>query len=565
MTMKENIQVNLFGTLYHIDRDAYDLLKEYEDNMRRYFARREGGDEIADDIEHRVAELIEELRQNGTEAITISHVEDIIRRIGRPEDIADTDKAADTAPGADAGAAAPDGAGQSFNRLADDLRDATRSGYRTLRRRKLFRDPRDKMLGGVLSGLTHYFGLKNPLWLRLLMVILFFCSYSTILIAYAILWILIPQAQSAEDFLRMDGRDVTPESLGEQIVNNNRRESTSGQPAPPASGINQLLRFLAKALYFVLIFIGGAMLFVVALVFIAMVFGGIALGIHCLTGPAALFGPAGLITWDDYYLPQNMAPLFWTLIGSSVAAVVITLYAGIAFFLRLRGRVAPMRMWLRLVLIFLFIASIGGIVGSVTAINSRLVTHGYEYLKDAAANDDPWRGLDWADFYELRTGDDTHGLNQTVVFYDLEPGRWRVTLQVAADAPGCAIYALDRGGHLIQAKHLPATPHLNATTLAHLSQLRQADIHLPQPDSLNTTGQLSHTDDTDNNYAILPHESMEFTVPADGFVTLGITTDRSITHATSWEGHNVAFSTDPFKLERVEPEQPADAPREKKH
>mgnify|MGYP000311481342 CR=1 FL=1 len=140
---------------------------------------------------------------------------------------------------------------------------------RTLRRRKLFRDPRDKMLGGVLSGLTHYFGLKNPLWLRLLMVILFFCSYSTILIAYAILWILIPQAQSAEDFLRMDGRDVTPESLGEQIVSNNRRESTSGQPAPPASGINQLLRFLAKALYFVLIFIGGAMLFVVALVFIA--------------------------------------------------------------------------------------------------------------------------------------------------------------------------------------------------------------------------------------------------------------------------------------------------------
>lgn len=87
MTMKENIQVNLFGTIYHMDKDAYELLKKYEDNMRQYFSRREDGDEIADDIEHRVAELIEDLRQNGTEAITIEHVEDIIRRIGRPEDL----------------------------------------------------------------------------------------------------------------------------------------------------------------------------------------------------------------------------------------------------------------------------------------------------------------------------------------------------------------------------------------------------------------------------------------------------------------------------------------------
>lgn len=95
MTMKENIQVNLFGTIYHMDRDAYELLKKYEDNMRQYFSRREDGDEIADDIEHRVAELIEDLRQNGTVAITIEHVEDIIRRIGRPEDFADPGKDGD--------------------------------------------------------------------------------------------------------------------------------------------------------------------------------------------------------------------------------------------------------------------------------------------------------------------------------------------------------------------------------------------------------------------------------------------------------------------------------------
>lgn len=82
------------------------------------------------------------------------------------------------------------------------------------------------MMGGVLSGLTRYFGLKNPLWMRLLMVLLFFCSYSTIIIVYAILWILIPQAQTPEDFLRMDGKDVTPESLGS-------KSSTAIRRVPP--------------------------------------------------------------------------------------------------------------------------------------------------------------------------------------------------------------------------------------------------------------------------------------------------------------------------------------------
>lgn len=65
--MKKNITVNLFGTLYAIDDDACKLLEQYLDNMRSYFSKREGGDEITDDIEHRVAELFSELKTNGVE------------------------------------------------------------------------------------------------------------------------------------------------------------------------------------------------------------------------------------------------------------------------------------------------------------------------------------------------------------------------------------------------------------------------------------------------------------------------------------------------------------------
>ena len=83
--MKKNITINMFGSLYAIDEDAYALLKSYLENMRRYFSKQEGGDENADDVEHRVAQLMEELKQSGKEAGDIDDVQNIIHRIGDPE------------------------------------------------------------------------------------------------------------------------------------------------------------------------------------------------------------------------------------------------------------------------------------------------------------------------------------------------------------------------------------------------------------------------------------------------------------------------------------------------
>lgn len=89
--MKKNITINLFGSLYAIDEDAYELLNQYQNNMRRYFSRKEGGEEIAEDIERRIAELFDELKASGVEAITIEHVRDIISRIGNPEEMDGTE------------------------------------------------------------------------------------------------------------------------------------------------------------------------------------------------------------------------------------------------------------------------------------------------------------------------------------------------------------------------------------------------------------------------------------------------------------------------------------------
>ena len=111
--MKKNITINMFGQLYAIDEDAYELLKNYLDTIRQYFRKEEGGDEIADDIEGRIGELFSDLKRQGVQAITIDHVSDIIKRIGNPEDMDTEEEAAVAGDGGTAHGAMPSDAGQA--------------------------------------------------------------------------------------------------------------------------------------------------------------------------------------------------------------------------------------------------------------------------------------------------------------------------------------------------------------------------------------------------------------------------------------------------------------------
>ena len=138
--MKKNISINLFGTLYNIDEDAYNLLESYLRSMQRHFSRQEGGAEIADDIEHRVAELLWQRREAGMTAVDIKTVKDIIDTIGDAEQIAGSEPR--TAGGA--------------NNLKDDLkqfaedagrfaRDSYDKGREHVRTHRFYRCADDKV------------------------------------------------------------------------------------------------------------------------------------------------------------------------------------------------------------------------------------------------------------------------------------------------------------------------------------------------------------------------------------------------------------------------------------
>lgn len=246
--MKKNITINLFGALYAIDEDAYELLKKYEENMRAYFSRKEGGAEIADDIENRVAELFAELKAAGVEAVTIEHVEDIIRRIGNPEEM--DDDMADTAE-----TAAEPGVEDAGHEVRGDVWERMRRWWNG---RKLYRDSEDVMVGGVMSGLCRCFGGSDPLPWRIGMVLLTICSFYTFAIIYLVLWAFLPQARTAEDKLRMQGRPVNPGTINEELmrnVNRGERSYVGTQTAQSARGclstLLSLVLFCAKLLVLV--------------------------------------------------------------------------------------------------------------------------------------------------------------------------------------------------------------------------------------------------------------------------------------------------------------------------
>ncbi|MBP3553739.1 MAG: PspC domain-containing protein [Bacteroidaceae bacterium] len=262
--MKKNITINFFGTLYAIDEDAYELLNRYLGDMKRYFSRKEGGEEIADDIEHRVAELMLELKNDGREPIDIALVKEIIGRIGNPEEL---DEAS--------------GEGESGSATGHRGREWFSE---QVSKKRLYCNPDDKLLCGVLSGIACYLGI-DPVWVRLIVVALailpipfIYISFWTVLIIYVILALIVPEAKTPEERLRMHGKPVTMENLNEEIVSS---ADGTERPVVKRSGFVQVLIVLIKA---ILIFVLASMAFgffaFLALILFGASFFGMVFNVH---------------------------------------------------------------------------------------------------------------------------------------------------------------------------------------------------------------------------------------------------------------------------------------------
>jgi len=175
MTMKRIININLSGRVIPIEDSAYEKLQAYIESLRRYFIHEEGRDEIINDIESRIAELMNEKIRKGASSVTDADVDEIIASMGRPEDFQAAEEAETISPGS-----------QSYQ-----SRPTGEETYTTRKRNRLYRDSSDKILGGVCSGLANYMNV-DPAIIRILFAIITFGGFGFGFIAYLLLWIVLP-------------------------------------------------------------------------------------------------------------------------------------------------------------------------------------------------------------------------------------------------------------------------------------------------------------------------------------------------------------------------------------
>ncbi len=190
--MNKTVNINLAGIFFHIDEDAYLKLQRYLEAIKRSFTDSQGRSEIIADIETRIAELFNERVQNDKQVIRIKEVDEVISIMGQPEDYLVDDDI-----------------------FEDDSNASFSKKQTTASSRKLFRDTDNSYIGGVSSGLGHYFGI-DAVWIRLAWVLLIFGAGTGILL-YILLWILVPEAKTTAEKIMMTGEPVTISNIEKKI------------------------------------------------------------------------------------------------------------------------------------------------------------------------------------------------------------------------------------------------------------------------------------------------------------------------------------------------------------
>ncbi|TMM56787.1 PspC domain-containing protein [Maribacter algarum] len=189
--MNKTVNINLANILFHIDEGAFNKMRLYLESIRRSFANTPGSDEILADIEARIAELFHEKLENERQVITDKEVDEVITIMGQPEDyMVDED-------------------------IFEDEPKAKRSSVQR-RSKKLYRDTEMKYVAGVSSGLAHYVGV-DPLWVRLLWIVLTIGSGGGFILLYGLLWILIPEATTTSQKLDMRGEDINISNIERKV------------------------------------------------------------------------------------------------------------------------------------------------------------------------------------------------------------------------------------------------------------------------------------------------------------------------------------------------------------
>jgi len=249
--MNKTVTINISGIIFHIDEDAYDKLSKYLSTIKGYFTSNESGSEIIADIEARIAELLQAKVNQFKQVVLMADVDEVINALGKPEEFVD---------------------GETTNNTSSSSTQSESANYTGPIKKRMFRDPDEKAIGGVCSGVAHYFDI-DVVWIRLATFLLIFFGGISLWV-YIVLWIVIPEAKTTADRLAMRGEPVNIDNISRSFkdemegVKNRMNDGFKNAGQHSRNGIDKLamilgglFRVIGRLLGAFLIFIGFMIMF----------------------------------------------------------------------------------------------------------------------------------------------------------------------------------------------------------------------------------------------------------------------------------------------------------------
>lgn len=304
--MNKVVNINLNGLVFSIDDTAYEQLKQYLDGLKAHFGATEGASEIIQDIEARIAELLQGKLNDKYTVIQLNDIKEVITLMGNPMEIDGEEeeqyqksKQQYTTPpnptavkklrrdpqhktlgGVCAGLANYFGVDVMVPRILFlvafftfgsglllylimwiAIPEATDMAVTETETKRLFRNPDDKKVGGVCSGIAEYIAV-DAVWLRLLFLVAFFV-FGTGLLAYIILWIAIPEAKTSAEKLQMKGEPIDVSNIEKEVRSTINKTGLTYPKNPLTEIVRVIVKIMSKLI--------GAVFLMISLVLIGVI------------------------------------------------------------------------------------------------------------------------------------------------------------------------------------------------------------------------------------------------------------------------------------------------------
>jgi len=329
--MNKTIIININSIVFHIEEDAYEVLRSYMIDIKKHFGHSEDSREILEDIENRISEMFTEKIQAGSkEVLNMDDVNAVIEQMGRVSDFESEQQ-------------------DDYTTYQGEANAGT---YKV--GKKLMRDPDDKVFSGVCSGLGHFFGIEAK-WVRLLFVLFVLVGGSGVLV-YVILWIVMPLAVTRADKMEMRGEAPN--------IHNFKRsfdEEMSGMRETFSRGVDRTGDGVAKLLQIIVKVIGVFFVIVVGLTLIGLIIGLIFFALAIVNVIPDVMDDSG----PFYLMNPNDVP--FALIAGFLSVFIP--FAGLFYLLlRVLFEKKPMSNYLTTALFIVWLASTGALIYYSTSV-----------------------------------------------------------------------------------------------------------------------------------------------------------------------------------------------------